>query len=113
MNKYDMLFVRACKSRNPKIRIQSVYRRFFLSNDNDDHDFYIASIIATICDRYNPISTCNLLTALHPDSFWKYGISKNESYWASSIKIMISHLRLSEVSKFEGYIAPCYYRNNK
>lgn len=107
MNKYEMLFVRACKSRNPAKRVRSVYSRFYLRNsDETENTFYIAGIIANICDKYHPISTSNLFTALHPGNKWKYGIEDDESYWASSIKIMISHLRLSEVSKFEGYIGP-------
>jgi len=30
MSKVDMLFVRACKSKNPSQRVRSVYRRFYL-----------------------------------------------------------------------------------
>ncbi len=102
MNKYDMLFVRACKSRSPLTRVRSVYHRFYTRTAGKHENFNIARILASICDKYNPMSTGDLISALNPDNNWRYGILDEDSHWTAALKIMISHLRLSEVSKFDG-----------
>lgn len=36
MNKYDLLFIRACKSKNPTERVKKVYRRFYGNFEKED-----------------------------------------------------------------------------
>jgi hypothetical protein len=103
MNKTELLFIRASKSLDPLTRIRSVYRRRYGNYDN--RDSHILSIFTNICEKYNIISIGALLTALDPNNIWKYS-SVDDGYQLQALKVLISHVRLSEIIKFEGYIAP-------
>jgi hypothetical protein len=109
MNVYYQLFVRACKSKEPYTRLRSVYRRFYLAQDNID--IYLANFLSDICDEYLDYPVNSLINDLNPSSSWKFGIDADDSYYTKVVKILCSKIRLSKVDKFKGLRRPAVFRN--
>lgn len=103
MKMLDQLFIRACKSGDANKRIKSVYRRFY-HYDYDSAN--IVHILAKICDNQLQFSAIDLISELSPNNNWKYP----DNYWEKCVNILISKIRLSEVSKFDGLVAPLKFR---
>jgi len=106
MEKLTQLFIRACKSRNPQVRVRSVYRRFY--GDYSNPEVHIMGILAAICDEFLELKVLDIISEMNPDNAWKYG--KSDSYESAVIKFLTSKIRLSEVSRFEGLQAPLMFR---
>jgi hypothetical protein len=105
MNKTHLLFIRACKSKDPKKRVSSVYRRLYLSDHTPD-DFALAGILASIGEQYLNYPLSDVLVDLHPHHKWKYGLTESASHWAFVKAVLISKLRLASIDRFPGYIKP-------
>lgn len=109
MSNTELLFIRACKSKHPHQRVRSVYRRFYLNCEYDHATEYIANLLVNICDKYNLMSTGDMVIAVHPANRWKYG-NEDDSYWTAIFNITLSRIRLTEVKKFPGFIPPRSFR---
>tara|TARA_R110002072_G_scaffold299355_1_gene474686 strand:+ start:1313 stop:1645 length:333 start_codon:yes stop_codon:yes gene_type:complete len=107
MNKIDQLFIRACKSRNPKKRVLSVYRRFYCSRDNVE--FYVAGTLTDIVDKNLDYSASDMLSDMNPDNAWRW-VEGDASYWERVNAVLISKIRLSKIDKFEGLTAPLMFK---
>jgi hypothetical protein len=112
MDASTQLFIRACKSKNQIKRVERVYRKFYLFQNGAIDRVPIVSILLDICDEYQVLSLRNLAVALDPDEFGYYGISDTDTYTDRLFKILISKIRLSAVSKFEGFISPIRFRRD-
>ena len=108
MDKLDMLFVRACKTLDPDTRLRSVVRRFFLIDPDDGRELIIGRL-AELCDDYGLISISTLTHHLSPFNAWKYTESPNGD---TRYGVLLSIVRLSQVSKFPGLISPRRFRND-
>lgn len=112
MNKIDQLIIRACKSKDPDTRLKSVYRRFYLSND----DLFFASItgiLARLCEDNLNFTVGALITELNPHNGWKYGVNPcnhDYDYWEHCSKVLTSKIRLSMVSEFDGLAIPLRFK---
>ena len=69
MDNTTLLFIRACKSKDPRTRIESVYRRFYLSASTEEQEQkHIVIILAKVCDTAKiPITFVDLIDELQPD----------------------------------------------
>jgi hypothetical protein len=115
MDNLTQLFIRACKSANPKKRVRSVYRRFYNTyneNEQNEYDRYIAIILLDICDEHKLLSLKKLATELDPNHFLKSLYKEEETYLQEVIRICTSAIRLTEVKKLEGLTPPRKFRNN-
>lgn len=109
MSKLEMLFVRACKSSNPSKRVDSIYRRFYLSSKrNNDHA--ISSILLTICENYHPIPVKELVNGLNPANNWMF--VDTEDYFTLLKHVLISHIMLSKAQCWieYGFVKPLMWR---
>ena len=65
LTKLDILWIRACKSKEPEKRLVSLYRRFYHSKLNlkyPSHPIvYIVPILLELCDSYFPMKLVTLL----------------------------------------------------
>lgn len=110
MNKIDQLFIRACKSLEPSVRIESVYRRFYAVKP---HPTYICGVLANVCSKYLKIDLVEIIDSLNPLDIWKYGGSLESSYHENVVKVLISKIRLTKVSVFPGLSTPRMFREDK
>lgn len=65
MNNIEIMFIRACRAKNPKKRLISTYNRFYnkgVTESNKPH--YIAGILLDICEKYNLISLSKFVSEL-------------------------------------------------
>lgn len=109
MTNTEQLFIRACKSLNPELRVRIVYRRFYGSYD-DNHDADIAYLLTKIVDKYDLVSTIDLIESLNPMDKWKYA-NDDDLYLTIVMKVMISKIRLCEISKLDGFKKPLRFRH--
>jgi len=107
MTKTEMLFIRACKTNRPYIRLDSIYRRFYLRLPPQEVEVYIAHILINIVDKYFSYDLLTVVEALkdnHP-IFGKY------SYIRRVINAMINIIRFTEVNKLPtDFISPIALR---
>lgn len=109
MNKIDQLFVRACKSLNPELRLRSVYRRFY---GNYEHkDIHIANVLIALNDTYNIASAKDCLLELDPNRYIMYGCNIDDEYYLIVKKMLTSKIRLSSIKKFPGMNTPLKFKN--
>ena len=106
----EVLLVRACKSENPFERLHSVYRRFYMSADREMANFYLAGLLTKIVQEHASISLAELISDLHPDNRWKCGVEPEETYWSAVVKILCTHIRLTSVDRFPGFVIPLSHR---
>lgn len=107
MTKTDQLFIRACKSKNPLTRVQSVYRRFYIEKNNTHP--YIAMILAELCDRFNTFTTTQFILEMSHNNNWRYG-NDAYSFYLQCINRLISKIRFTDGAKFVGLTAPLAFR---
>ena len=108
LNNIELLFIRACKVNDPRKRVKSVYRRFYLRGTSTiNEDFYIAGILLGICEKYLPINPSHLLSELSPTNKWKH---PQTEYWSRVSDVLIDHIRFSVVKGIEGFIPPRKFR---
>ena len=60
MNKIEMLFIRACKSYEPSIRVTSVYHRFYGDYGSTQNTIALCSILSELCTKYGLITVSRL-----------------------------------------------------
>lgn len=101
LDKTEILFIRACKSKNPDIRVKSVYRRFYCRHEKNE-DFYICGILASLCDKKKLISISDLISSLYESNGYRFGIEQSASHWSKSNTILISSIRYTDCKKFDG-----------
>ncbi len=108
LDKTEMLFIRACKSLDPKKRLMSVYRRLYLGGITEEFAIlYISSLLADIVQRYKLIDLDTLIHNLSPNSFDYKQYSYNEKVFYT----LINAIRFAEYKKFPRLIKPLRYRN--
>jgi len=108
VEKTAILFIRACKSRSPWKRVESVYKRFYYRVAEDK---FIAMLLNEVCEKYAPISSKELIDGLNPNNKWMYA-NESDGYYATVAKVLISHLRLVAIDKLNGYVVPRRFRPN-
>ena len=106
MDKYEQLFIRACKSQNAKQRIKSTYKRFYLQDEIND--YHIATILMEICEKFNLIHLSKFVEEI--DFLQKFS-KKDLSYWEKVVQTAISTIRCARVSKLDGFITPRKFRD--
>lgn len=102
MDKTKQLIIRACKSSNPDMRLRQLYRRFYGNVPRGEESRFIAGILASICDDYTPIKTSSMIDYLDLNNRWKFGIMDDDSYLDGVVKVLASHIRLTEKDCFVG-----------
>lgn len=109
MNKIDQLFIRACKSLNPDIRLRSVYRRFY--GNYEHHDIHIANVLISLNEKYDIVSAKICMLELSPDNFIMFGCTIDDDYYLIVKKMLTSKIRLSSIKKFPGMKTPLKFKN--
>lgn len=111
MDSVRQLLIRACKARNPNLRVRQVYRRFYGKLPLEQETFCLSGILSTICDEHLEVKVASLITDLSPNNRWKFGIEDDESYLSGVVKVLTSNIRLAERDRFPGLQAPALFRN--
>ena len=60
MDNIDQLFIRACKSKEPDKRLESLVRRFYMTGSKTNKSLII-SILSVMCDNHSPIMSPSYL----------------------------------------------------
>ena len=109
MTKTEMLFIRACKSNNPQLRLRSVYRRFYCSQHLiEDVSGPVAYLLVNIVEKYFKYSLINLLGDLSPSNIM-YIIST--PYNTKVLYEMTNIIRFTNGKDLpEGFIKPTRFR---
>lgn len=106
MDNITQLFIRACKSVNAKVRLRSVYRRFYCKLDDVDRiDENITEILITIVEHFNPMTISKLFREM--ESYYY----KDLTYHQKKHSVMISQLRLTDKSKLVGMRVPRRFKD--
>lgn len=104
MEKLEILFIRACKSRNPERRLKSVYKRFYYPKPKQE---YIANVLMSICEKYDPVPPTRFVNP----SLARVSIETD--YWSTVTQVILGHIRFSSVEPWNknGMIWSVKYKN--
>ena len=106
MDKYDLLFIRGCKSKNPYERLPSIHRRFYLMPWGYDSTEFLVRKLGEICEKYELISITKLVEELSPCFNWKYEMIPVDR----RLYILTNAIRQAPITKFRGYKRPARFR---
>jgi hypothetical protein len=105
MDNITQLWIRACKVENSNLRLRSVYRRFYCNiEDTSRLDGIIASILVSIVDHINPMTTSEWCREF--ESFYREGLN----YEQKKLCVLVSRLRLTSRDKLVGMAIPLRFR---
>jgi hypothetical protein len=107
MDKHEQLFIRACKSDNARRRVEKIYKRFYFGDGSNPVD--LARVLLLICDKHGLYTAFDLANDLAPANAWKYG-DENTGYWDRLVAVLVSKIRLTSKSTFEGLATPARFR---
>ena len=103
------LFIRACKSKDPEKRVNSVHRRFYLYNPSVKiEDSWICGVLIPIVEEFCPIKLRKLLVELGETPLFLS--EKDQPHWTKVKQILISHIRLSHKDCFGNMRLPLMFR---
>lgn len=102
MDKIDILFVRACKSKNPINRIYKLHKKFYcLGNNTHQNKRAVIGILSDIIEASNPLKTLDgIQLALDMNSV--NCVDFNDAM----IEKLSSRICNTKVSSFDGFIVP-------
>lgn len=106
MRKIDQLFIRACKSREPRVRLHSLYKRFYLAGDSsyEDREGSIGDILLGIIDKHFPnTKVSDVVYKMYPDH---YLMEIGESYYSRVVSVCISEIRFTKIYEIKGLSTP-------
>lgn len=110
METFDMLLIRACKSKKPLTRLNSVINRKYLSCDYG----LMIYVLSKICDKYKIISGVEeYITAFHSTFITFDKVQDNlstDDIRFMEVNTLISKIRLSSIDKFPGLILPAKFK---
>jgi hypothetical protein len=108
MDNVKQLLIRACKSAEPQKRVRRVYRRFYLSSGDDAYiNTALCGILAGIVDKYCPMTSCEFINQMSPDRDWMH---PEGDYHGRALSVLISKIRLTDASSFQGLRPPSMFR---
>jgi len=112
MDNLDQLLIRACKSKEPEIRLRSVYRRFYLSTDDEIRvRVSLVAILARICDDNLTSTITEVITGLSPN---RYNILNTKTeYLDRTLSFLISKIRLAKTDDLQGLTPPAKFRRKR
>lgn len=114
MDNLTKLFIRACKSNDPDVRLESVYRRFYLPSGTGNR-IHITTILMDICESYSLVTISKLIGAMSPENAWKYAPEDADepeySYVDAAYNALVSFIRFSPIDRLPGLPRPAWLRN--
>lgn len=115
INKWDILLVRACKSKRASIEYLRRYkskRCGVKMNFIEDH--FILEDLLRLIQKYDLSGMQELIFMTHPDQYWRYGFepkAETDVFILSFIAASVSVIRCSPVKKFPCFISPRRFRD--
>lgn len=102
MDKVDILFVRACKSDKPQLKVNKLYERFYLlSSEKEKQNVEIMKILAEIVEASNPFSVIESIQLAKDVQE-----EQIENFYDFMIKKLINRICNTKVSQFSDFIPP-------
>jgi hypothetical protein len=101
---FEMLLLRACKSREPEQRLNSLMRRFYLPVKSQlTNDYRISIRLSTLVDDYELFTVTDIVSALRAEDEWLYereGDVLPLNYFTLLKRVLTSKIRHVTVSDF-------------
>ena len=110
MDNIDMLFIRACRSNNPKIRLVSLQKRFWIYESKIMTDYIINSVLSEIVDKYTDIGVDKFFQRCCDDTFEYDNNGKIIKRKVTIREALIKIIRFAEVTCFPGFKPPVMFK---
>ena len=108
MTKTEILFIRACKSKDGRKRLNSVYRRMYIKSDNEQaNTWHISNILSSICTKLG-MTVSQLVQDLDPTHAWRFGWETDVPMETLMLDRLATYIRHMPVDKIPDYIKPCW-----
>lgn len=113
METIEQLLIRACKSYNPKVRLVSVLRRFYVGDADINDNHTIAGLInhlSYIVDEYCPMKTIDIIAKLEEDYSWLSKHKDERTFREKALDMLISRICCTKASNFIGLRTPRWFK---
>lgn len=110
MNKTEMLFIRACKSKDPEKRLFTLYNKKYLKCTKEDSYLYISVLLTDLVHNYNLLSIKELVDKLSTFLYFRQTIN---SYPERIYYIMRSKIRFAPCTEYQFPVLIKPLRNRK
>lgn len=111
MDNMTQLWIRACKSKDPMKRLESLVRRYYGTNV-DTVDGLVEDLIChnlvEVCEYFLPIKPSTIIKEFNSlDSFRYPDMTDNGKF----LKVHLDHIRQHKVKNLEGLRTPLRFKN--
>lgn len=108
MDKLKQLLIRACKSKKPQKRLESLRKRFWLDCSEET---VTISALAGICDDYLDITINKVIMGLAPCELAPFRDAITPNHNGRCLSFLIKEIRYSDVKLFPGLTLPARFRD--
>ncbi len=99
MDKNTQLWIRACKSKNPRVRLTSLVHRMYSYDYNKEYEQAILiANLSEIVDKYCDLSKANMMNKIFYPEVW----DEDKSIKEITISVLCSSIRFTGKDKLEG-----------
>lgn len=111
MDKLTQLWIRACKSREPIKRCQSLYRRFYFGNGELTQScrVNISRILVDIVQEYTDTSIVTVIDGLNPNRF--FALPDDRSHHERVMDFLVGRIAVTPAKNFVGLGRPTRLKN--
>lgn len=106
MDNIDQLFIRACKSKEPDKRLESLVRRFYMTGSKTNKSLII-SILSVMCDNHCPIKISKLTNLIMSPSY----LGVNPTTEIRVYTTLKNHFRYMEIKNLNLDRTPAMFRS--
>lgn len=108
---FQQLLIRSCKVLDTHKRIDTLHRRFYLHDKDDNYDALITSNLLKVVDILG-MTTRQLVIELQPNRRIMYSSEETPPYFTLVRRVLTSYIQFTEKDKLYrlGYITPARFR---
>lgn len=111
MNKTEMLFIRACKSKEPLKRLETLHKRIYVHESAARTENNLISELSNICQNYDLIGVADLIREMsRAKDRYCFFTKKEISFQKLCLDVLISAIRFAEADIFTGFIPPARFK---
>lgn len=112
MNKTEMLFVRACKSKDPIKRLKTLHKRIYIYSSEKETQKNIVHVLSKLCMEYSLIDIVKFIHNINETSD-RYYFFENQVpiFNTACLDVLVSAIRFAKASELPDLIPPARFKN--
>jgi hypothetical protein len=110
VNKKEILFIRACKSKNPIKRLKTLHNKIYGYKSETQTEKNLINDLAGICQNCELMGVADLICEMSRKEDQYLFFNQKTSFSILCLESLISKIRFAKVDKFPGFISPAKFK---